>query len=98
MDKVRPVRSGGNGGGQYVVHQMHPALLGEGLDGMNEAMIKGLKEWIDELAIKASKSDITEHNFDLFDWCKEAMTVASTFSMWGPMNPFSTKFLRDCFW
>jgi hypothetical protein len=85
-------RRGGEGVNQLMVEAMHPALLGEGLDGMNETMVKGLKSWIDELSHRGQTS------FDLYEWCKEAMTVASTDSVWGPLNPYKDKFIRDCFW
>lgn len=85
-------RRGGLGVNQLMVEAMHPALLGEGLDGMNETMVKGLKSWIDEL------SRCEQTPFDLYEWCKEAMTVASTDSVWGPLNPYKDKFIRDCFW
>ena len=93
VDKVRPGRSGGKGGGQLVVHAMHPTLLGDGLDEMNEVMVKSLNRMINELAMDSSEPVI-----DLFGWCKDGITIASTDSMWGPLNPYKSKFLRDCFW
>ncbi|KUL82073.1 hypothetical protein ZTR_09122 [Talaromyces verruculosus] len=85
-------RRGGLGVNQLMVEAMHPTLLGEGLDGMNETMVKGLKSWIDEV------SHCEQTPFDLYEWCKEAMTVASTDSVWGQLNPYKDKFIRDCFW
>ncbi|EED11449.1 cytochrome P450 oxidoreductase, putative [Talaromyces stipitatus ATCC 10500] len=85
-------KRGGLGVNQLMVEAMHPALLGEGLDGMNEAMVKGLKLWLDGLLQYGQTS------FDLFEWCKEAMTVASTDSVWGPLSPFKDKAVQDCFW
>uniref|UniRef100_A0A093V9S2 25-hydroxycholesterol 7-alpha-hydroxylase n=2 Tax=Talaromyces marneffei PM1 TaxID=1077442 RepID=A0A093V9S2_TALMA len=85
-------RRGGLGVNQLIVEAMHPALLGEGLDGMNETMVKGLKLWIDGLP------DSGQTAFNLYEWCKDAMTVASTDSVWGQLNPFKDKFIRDCFW
>jgi hypothetical protein len=93
VEMTRPSRSGGGGGGQAVVHAMHPTLLGDGLDDMNEIMAKNLKISLDELA-----ADSSEPTIDLFNWCKEVMTIASTDSTWGPLNPYKSKFLRDCFW
>lgn len=93
VDKLRPVRSGGKGGGQTVVHAMHPTLLGDGLDEMNEVMAKNLNRMINELAM-----DTGEPVIDLFDWCKDGITIASSDSTWGPLNPYKLKFLRDCFW
>jgi hypothetical protein len=85
-------RKGGLGVNQVVIDGMHPALLGDGLDGMNEDMAKGLKPWVDALAHRE------QGPLDLYGWCREAMTVASTGAVWGPMNPFKDKFYRDCFW
>lgn len=93
--QMRPARSGGVGGAQNVIHAMHPTMLGDGLDTMNEGMARNLKVQIDELAKDSESEPAT---IDLFDWCKEAMTIASSDSVWGPTNPYKSKFLRDCFW
>lgn len=85
-------RDGGLGVNELMTEVMYPALMGEGLDGMNERMVKGLKSWMDELSHCGQKS------FDLFEWCKEAMAVTNTDSVWGPLNSYKDKFIRNSFW
>lgn len=89
---LRETRSGGQGGNQNILHAMHPALLGDGLDDMNENMIKSLKSWNDALAARAPMK------IDLYEWCREVITVAATESMWGYLNPYKSKAMRDAFW
>ncbi|CRG86383.1 7-alpha-hydroxycholest-4-en-3-one 12-alpha-hydroxylase [Talaromyces islandicus] len=89
---LREKPAGGQGGNHNVIHAMHPTLLGDGLDDMNESMIKRLKLWNDALAARAPMK------IDLCEWCREVITVAASESMWGELNPFKSKVIRDAFW
>ncbi|KAI9753259.1 MAG: hypothetical protein M1835_001006 [Candelina submexicana] len=89
---LEETESGGGGINNKVLHSMHPALLGPGLDKMNETMIKNLKVSIDELEFKEG---IT---FDLHAWCRHAITVASTDAVYGPQNPYKSKEVEDALW
>ncbi|KAJ8116888.1 hypothetical protein OPT61_g1789 [Boeremia exigua] len=91
---LREEQNGGQGLNNKVLHSMHPALLGTGLDRMNEKMIKFLKLSVDELA--------TTHNdrssFDLHAWCRHAITVASTDAIYGSLNPYKQREVEDSLW
>jgi hypothetical protein len=45
LELLREEQNGGQGINNKLLHSMHPALLGTGLDRMNEKMIKFLKLW-----------------------------------------------------
>lgn len=92
LELLREKASGGQGLGEETVHAMHPLLLGDGLDQMNERMINYLKKSIDELASYPSK------RIDLFEWCRDAMTIASTDAVYGPLNPYKSRTVQDAFW
>ena len=85
-------RGGGGGLNQEVVHAMHPALLGPGLDQMNQKMISGLCASFDAL------SGNGVNTLDLWEWCKHSITIASTRAVWGPKDPFESETLRSAFW
>lgn len=89
---LRECENGGRGINNEVLHSMHPALLGSGLDKMNTIMIKYIQTSIDELA--------QSHNtpFDLHTWCRHAITIASTESVYGPLNPYRSKVVEDALW
>ncbi len=89
---LEETESGGGGINNKVIHAMHPALLGPGLDKMNETMIKNLKVSIDELEVKKVVT------FDLHAWCRHAITVASTDAVYGPQSPYKSKEVEDAFW
>ena len=84
--------NGGCGINQDIIHAMHPALLGPGLDEMNQKMISGLCSSIDAL------SSDGENTLDLHAWCKHSITVASTRAVWGPKDPYQSESLRSAFW
>nr|A0A2I6PJ00.1 RecName: Full=Cytochrome P450 monooxygenase nodJ; AltName: Full=Nodulisporic acid biosynthesis cluster protein J [Hypoxylon pulicicidum]AUM60053.1 cytochrome P450 oxygenase [Hypoxylon pulicicidum] len=73
-------------------HAMHHALIGHGLDAMNLSMIEAIKPSIDELQSQKQAA------FDLFAWCKRSITMASTDSVYGPMNPFRSIEVERAFW
>ena len=74
-----------------VVHSMHPALLGSGLDKMNRNMIKNLKASIDGL-----EQDHT--SIDLHLWCQHAVALASTDAVYGSHNPYKDPAIENAFW
>ncbi|KAI9672601.1 MAG: hypothetical protein M1831_000036 [Alyxoria varia] len=83
------------GGGELnnkAFDSMIPSLLGKGLDAMNLAMIGYLRASIDQLGA------FTNDPVDLFEWCKDALTIASTESVYGAKNPYKSKQRRDDFW
>jgi hypothetical protein len=92
LDILRETQAGGEGAYSDILHVMHSALLGSGLDEMNEKAIKSLKFSIDELA---SRPDTP---LDLYSWCRHAITVASTDAVYGPLNPYKDKMIEDLFW
>lgn len=89
---LQETENGGGGVNNKVLHSMHPALLGPGLDGMNSTMINNLQISIDNLE--------SQHNlsFDLHAWCRHAITVASTDAVYGPHNPFKSQDIETAFW
>ena len=92
LELLREEHNGGQGVNQKILPAMHTAMLGDGLDKMNEKMIVFLKTWIDQLA------DSQGTVFDLHAWVRHAITVASTDAVWGPKNPFKSRIIEDSFW
>ncbi|KAF3492263.1 uncharacterized protein GIQ15_01780 [Arthroderma uncinatum] len=89
---LQETESGGGGVNVAVVHAMKPSLLGSGLDKMNATMIKHLQRSIDELSASGGGP------IDLHQWCRDAITVASSESVWGAKNPMRSKDLQEAFW
>jgi hypothetical protein len=94
LELLREEQNGGQGINNKVLHSMHPALLGAGLDRMNEKMIKFLKLSVDELA---TTHDVNT-SFDLHAWCRHAITVASTDAIYGSKNPYKEREVEDSLW
>jgi hypothetical protein len=69
---------------------MLPTLTGDGLDKMNQAMIKYLKVSIDGLEHK--------QQIDLLAWCRDSITVASTDAIYGAANPYRDPKMAQAFW
>ncbi|KAI9676944.1 MAG: hypothetical protein M1817_006783 [Caeruleum heppii] len=89
---LQETKSGGGGINNKVLHAMHPALLGEGLDTMNRKMIVNLKKSLDDLKLQ-------EHSpFDLHAWCRHSLTVASTDAVYGPLSPYKSKEVEKSLW
>ncbi|KAB8274802.1 cytochrome P450 [Aspergillus minisclerotigenes] len=61
----------GQGLAKKTVEVMRPALLGNKLDHLNEQMIHVLKHIVDQVASSPTLP------FDLYEWCSDALTVAS---------------------
>ncbi|KAF7585901.1 hypothetical protein BBP40_009883 [Aspergillus hancockii] len=92
LQLLREEDSGGHGLGEKTADAMHPALLGNGLDQMNEKMIGILKTLIDKLAMQPDTA------LDLYEWCTHVVTVASTDAIYGPLNPYNSESNRRAFW
>ncbi|KAJ5709762.1 hypothetical protein N7493_010053 [Penicillium malachiteum] len=85
--------NGGSGVSKHILHAMHPALLGQNLDEMNRNMIERLEVFLNDLYTNAVKAELV----DLHGLCRHAITVASTDSVYGPLNPYlgiASKVLR----
>ena len=93
LQLLRETRAGGHGLGLNVLHAMGPALLGDGLDRMNINMVMTLKSSIDELGSTGAYIP-----FDLYAWCRQALTIASTEAVYGPLNPYKSGFIQEAFW
>lgn len=91
LELLREPKSGGEGINNKVLHSMHPALLGPGLDKMNKTMIKNLKRSIDEMGNEPE-------GFDLHIWCRHAVTAASTDAVYGPLSPYKDQNIQDSLW
>ena len=65
---------------------------GPGLDGMNQIMIQSILESLNEFEGNASTT------VDLWKWVRHAMTMATTESTYGPMNPYKDKAVEKAFW
>ena len=65
---------------------------GPGLDGMNRVMVQSVASLMDELAGKGQES------FDLWEWIRHVMTMATTESVYGPLNPYRDRAVEEAFW
>ncbi|KAK1830673.1 cytochrome P450 [Podospora conica] len=75
---------------------MHAALRpGAPLDDMNRDMLKRITEALDELEHSSANAPQTWH---LNAWLKDAVTTATTRSVYGPRSPFEDKAVVDAFW
>ena len=59
---------------------------------MNRTMVCGLSELLDELEGRESSK------IDLWEWVRHVVTIATTESTYGPMNPFKDKDVEEAFW
>lgn len=74
---------------------MRAALsAGPGLDDMNRVMIQNIAASLDSL--KPSRGSRTK--IQLADWLRQSVTVATTNSVYGPLNPFKDSAVVDAFW
>ncbi|KAK7752917.1 hypothetical protein SLS62_005076 [Diatrype stigma] len=67
---------------------------GSDLDDMNRAMIQEIAKSLDRLQPARGKS----RHIDINAWLREAITTATTRSVYGPMNPYDDKAIADAFW
>lgn len=92
LELIRSKAQSGQGLGHETIIAIRPTLVGDALDQLNETMIHVLQGSIEELKSDGAKP------VDLCDWCRHAMTVASTDAVYGKLNPYSRKSVRDAFW
>ncbi|KAI1382665.1 cytochrome P450 [Hypoxylon trugodes] len=64
------------------------------LDDMNRAMIQEIAKSLDTLQPAKGKS----RKVGMYNWLRDAITTATTRSVYGPMNPFDDKAIADAFW
>ncbi|KAI1772252.1 cytochrome P450 [Hypoxylon cercidicola] len=67
---------------------------GPQLDGMNRAMIQEIAKSLDLLQPPKGGS----RKVGIYTWLRDAITTATTRSVYGPMNPFDDKAIVDAFW
>lgn len=67
---------------------------GSQLDDMNRSMIQEIAKALDLLEPAKSQS----RKIGLNAWLKDAITTATTRSVYGPMNPYDDKAIVDAFW
>ncbi|KAI1264517.1 cytochrome P450 [Xylariaceae sp. FL1019] len=65
---------------------------GAGLDDMNRVMIREIARSLDEIQPNPSK------RLNLYSWMRDAITMATTRSVYGPMNPYEDPKIIDAFW
>lgn len=85
--------SGGLGHASKIVHALPPTLTGKSLDEMNLRMVKLMRPFIDKMGEMGEKG-----TFDLYRWCQDAITDASTDATYGPLNPYADKEVANAFW
>ncbi|KAI1323152.1 putative cytochrome P450 [Xylariaceae sp. FL0255] len=65
---------------------------GASLDDMNRAMIHEIARSLDEIQSKQPR------RLELYAWMRDAITMATTRSVYGPMNPYEDPAIVDAFW
>lgn len=64
------------------------------LDDMNRVMIKEIADSLDLLEPAKGQS----RKIGMYSWLRDAITTATTRSVYGPMNPYDDKAIADAFW
>ena len=67
---------------------------GAELDDMNRVMIQEISKSLDLLQPNKGES----RKIGLYAWLRDAITTATTRSVYGPMNPYDDKAIADAFW
>lgn len=67
---------------------------GPQLDEMNRSMIREIMNALDSLQPSKAESKM----IGMYAWLRDAITVATTRSVYGPMNPYDDKAIVDAFW
>lgn len=67
---------------------------GSQLDDMNRVMIQEIAESLDGLQPAKGES----RKVRMYSWLRDAVTTATTRSVYGPMNPYDDKAIADAFW
>lgn len=79
---------------------LQPSLApGPGLDAMNRIMIKNITISLDRLY--PSRNDINGpmgKQIGLMKWLRHETTLATTNSVYGPLNPFKDPNVEEAFW
>lgn len=74
---------------------MREALApGSDLDNMNRSMIQEIAKSLDLLQPPAKES----RKFGMYGWLRDTITLATTRSVYGPINPYEDKTIADAFW
>ena len=67
---------------------------GASLDDMNRLMMKNIATALDTLTPKGNKTV----RVNLFQWARETVSIATTNSAYGKLNPFQEKKVLENFW
>ncbi|KAI0023466.1 cytochrome P450 [Xylariomycetidae sp. FL0641] len=67
---------------------------GPRLDDMNRVMIQEITDSLDSLQPAQGKS----LTIGMYTWLRDAITTATTRSVYGPMNPYDDKSIAEAFW
>ncbi|KAI3394539.1 hypothetical protein diail_2588 [Diaporthe ilicicola] len=67
---------------------------GSQLDDMNRSMIQEIAKALDSLQPGKAESK----KIGIYTWLRDAITTATTRSVYGPMNPYDDKAIADAFW
>ncbi|KAI5921260.1 cytochrome P450 [Camillea tinctor] len=67
---------------------------GPDLDDMNRVMIQEIAKSLDILQPVKGES----RKIGMYTWLRDAITTATTRSVYGPMNPYDDKAIADAFW
>ncbi len=69
---------------------------GAQLDDMNRHMIQEIAEVLN--ALQPSPGEGETKTIGMYAWLRDAITIATTRSVYGPMNPYDDKAIADAFW
>ena len=67
---------------------------GEGLDGMNQTMIRSISASLDKFDAGLKNG----RTIDLWEWIRYEMTMATTEATYGPLNPYRDPAVETAFW
>ena len=74
---------------------LHPPLApGPGLDGMNRVMVQNIAASLESLRTGEGKPT----KISLVRWLRHEITMATTNSVYGPLNPFKDPKVEEAFW
>ena len=89
---LQDTRAGGGGLNQLLHHTMARFLLGPGLKSLTRAMLQKFETLLDDTIERQRKP------FDLYIWCRNTITIASTDAMWGSNSPFRSDVIKEHLW
>ncbi|KAI0890888.1 cytochrome P450 [Annulohypoxylon nitens] len=67
---------------------------GSQVDDMNRLMIREIAKFLDSLQPPKGES----RKIGMYGWLRDAITTATTRSVYGPMNPYDDRAVADAFW